>query len=47
MTNHNHHHFLENRTSEALTPANLRRLFLKHLEYTLRSEEHTSELQSH
>jgi starch phosphorylase len=35
MPNHNHHHFLENRTSEPLTPANLRRLFLKHLEYTL------------
>ncbi|NMC75633.1 MAG: glycogen/starch/alpha-glucan phosphorylase, partial [Geobacteraceae bacterium] len=35
MSNHNHHHFLENRTSESLTPANLRRLFLKHLEYTL------------
>jgi starch phosphorylase len=35
MPNHNQHHFLENRTVEALTPSNLRRLFLKHLEYTL------------
>jgi starch phosphorylase len=35
MPNQNHRHFLENRTIEALTPANLRRLFLKHLEYTL------------
>ncbi len=31
---HNHHYFLENRTTESLTPSNLRRLFLKHLEYT-------------
>jgi starch phosphorylase len=35
MSNHTHDHFLENRTIEALTPANLRRMFLKHLEYTL------------
>jgi len=35
MPNHNHHYFLENRTRESLTPPNLRRLFLKHLEYTL------------
>jgi glycogen phosphorylase len=35
MSNHTHDHFLENRAIEALTPANLRRMFLKHLEYTL------------
>lgn len=35
MPNNHHHYFLENRAREALTPANLRRLFLKHLEYTL------------
>jgi starch phosphorylase len=35
MPNHNHHHILENRSREALTPSNLRKLFLKHLEYTL------------
>lgn len=35
MPIHNHHYFLENRTKESLTPQNLRRLFLKHLEYTL------------
>jgi starch phosphorylase len=35
MSNHNHHYILENRKREALTPANLRSLFLKHLEYTL------------
>jgi starch phosphorylase len=34
MPNH-HRYLLENRTRESLTPANLRRLFLKHLEYTL------------
>lgn len=33
--NNHHHHFFENRTSEALTTANFRKLFLKHLEYTL------------
>ncbi|MEA5114324.1 MAG: glycogen/starch/alpha-glucan phosphorylase [Geobacteraceae bacterium] len=33
--NNNHHYLLENRKREALSPANLRRLFLKHLEYTL------------
>lgn len=35
MPNHNHYYLLENRTREALTPSNLRRLLLKHLEYTL------------
>lgn len=35
MPHNNHHYFLENRTREALTTANLSRLFLKHLEYTL------------
>jgi len=35
MSNHNHHYILENRKREALTPANLRSLILKHLEYTL------------
>jgi starch phosphorylase len=35
MPHNNHHHFLENTTREALTTANLSRLFLKHLEYTL------------
>ncbi len=35
MSNHNHHYLLENRKREALTPANLRSIFLKHLEYTL------------
>jgi starch phosphorylase len=31
----NHHFLLENRTKEALTVGNFKRLFLKHLEYTL------------
>jgi glycogen phosphorylase len=35
MPNHNRHYLLENRTREALNVGNLRRLFLKHLEYTL------------
>lgn len=35
MPNNNHHYLLENRKRESLIPANLRRLFLKHLEYTL------------
>lgn len=35
MPNNHHHYILENRTREALTPSNLRRLILKHLEYTL------------
>ncbi len=35
MPNHNHYYLLENRTREALSPSNLRRLLLKHLEYTL------------
>jgi len=35
MPNHTHHYILENRTRESLTPAGLRGLFLKHLEYTL------------
>lgn len=35
MPNNNHRYLLENRTREAVTPSNLRRLFLKHLEYTL------------
>ncbi len=35
MSNNNHRYLLENRKREPLTPANLRRMFLKHLEYTL------------
>ncbi len=35
MPHNNHHYLLENTTREALTTANLSRLFLKHLEYTL------------
>jgi len=35
MPNHNHHYILENRTRESLSSSNLRKLFLKHLEYTL------------
>jgi len=34
VPSHNHNYFLENRTTESLTSSNLRRLFLKHLEYT-------------
>jgi glycogen phosphorylase len=41
MSPHNHHHYLENRTKEALTIGNLRRLVLKHLEYTLGKDNYS------
>jgi len=41
MPNHNHYYLLENRTREALTPSNFRRLFLKHLEYTLGKDNYS------
>lgn len=41
MSPNNHHHYLENRTKEALTVKNLRRLVLKHLEYTLGKDNYS------
>lgn len=41
VPNHNHYYLLENRTREALTPSNFRRLFLKHLEYTLNKDNYS------
>lgn len=41
MPNHNHYYLLENRRREALTPSNFRRLFLKHLEYTLGKDNYS------
>jgi len=38
----NHHFLLENKTSEVLTVKNFKRLFLKHLEYTLGKDNYSA-----
>jgi starch phosphorylase len=38
----NHHFLLENRTREPLTSKNFKKLFLKHLEYTLRKDNYSA-----